>query len=235
MYMSSSMAAKSFTNVSKYDGYSSLTITDASGNSQVLYFGNAQKNIGANNSTIMKSELPPVPPQGVFDARFASNKFIEVTQSGSVSELPLKISAVNYPVKLSWNVQSTASTQLLIDGKTQTIQGVGSMIVQNSSAQVSVRVNSTSATMPHLYSLQQNYPNPFNPVTIIRYALPENNHVTLKLYDVLGREIATLINGDISAGEHQIEWNAGNLPSGIYYYRIQAGNFTETKKLLLTK
>ncbi len=92
------------------------------------------------------------------------------------------------------------------------------------------------------YELSQNYPNPFNPVTKIRYQIPNSGHVTLKVYDLLGREIATLVNQHQNAGIYEISFNAlnsnttlGSLPSGIYIYKIQAGEFSDTKKMLLVK
>ena len=85
------------------------------------------------------------------------------------------------------------------------------------------------------YLLGQNYPNPFNPVTKIKYQIPELIFVTLKTYDVLGIEIANLVSEEKTAGSYEIEFNATGLPSGIYFYRIQAGNFIETKKMILLK
>jgi hypothetical protein len=85
------------------------------------------------------------------------------------------------------------------------------------------------------YSLSQNYPNPFNPSTRIDFTLPKTEHVILKVYDILGRQVATLVNGSRKAGSYSLEFNAGKFASGVYIYRIQAGSFTETKKLLLLK
>jgi hypothetical protein len=85
------------------------------------------------------------------------------------------------------------------------------------------------------YELSQNYPNPFNPTTTITYSIPQNSFVTLKVYDVLGSEVAELVNGTVEAGIHKINFNAFNLNSGVYFYTIKAGNFNETKKLMLMK
>ena len=85
------------------------------------------------------------------------------------------------------------------------------------------------------YSLNQNYPNPFNPSTVISYSVPEKSFVSLKVYNVLGKEVASLVNNQEEAGIHQINFNAMNLSSGIYFYTIRAGNFTATKKLMLLK
>ncbi|MHA2101430.1 MAG: T9SS type A sorting domain-containing protein, partial [Candidatus Kariarchaeaceae archaeon] len=94
---------------------------------------------------------------------------------------------------------------------------------------------STGFVIPKLYSLSQNYPNPFNPSTIIKYQIPQLSFVTIKVYDVLGSEIITLVNEEKPLGSYEVEFNAANLPSGIYFYRLQAGNFVETKKMVLMK
>ncbi len=85
------------------------------------------------------------------------------------------------------------------------------------------------------YLLEQNYPNPFNPITTINYQIPELNFVTLKIYDVLGNEIVTLVNDEKNIGNYEVEFDATSLTSGIYFYRIQAGSFVETKKMILMK
>ena len=89
--------------------------------------------------------------------------------------------------------------------------------------------------MPDSYSLSQNYPNPFNPATKINFAIPVSGQVTLKVYDVLGKEVATLVNDKRDAGSYSIEFNAANLPSGMYVYRIKSGNFAETRRMMLIK
>jgi len=85
------------------------------------------------------------------------------------------------------------------------------------------------------FSLHQNYPNPFNPNTRIKYQIPELSFVTLKVYDVLGNEVATLINEEKPVGSYEIEFDATTLPSGIYFYKLQAGSFVETRKMVLMK
>jgi len=90
-------------------------------------------------------------------------------------------------------------------------------------------------TVPFEFSLSQNYPNPFNSKTIIKYQTPELSFVTLRIYDVLGSEITTLVNEEKPVGFYEIEFNASRLASGIYFYRIQAGSFVETKKMVLMK
>jgi len=100
---------------------------------------------------------------------------------------------------------------------------------------VLVDVESEYQYIPEKFSLFQNYPNPFNPSTKINYQIPELSLVTLKVYDVLGNEVAILINEEKPTGIYELTWYAENLPSGIYFYRIQANNFIETKKMVLLK
>jgi hypothetical protein len=85
------------------------------------------------------------------------------------------------------------------------------------------------------YKLSQNYPNPFNPSTSINFSIPNKANVSLKVFDLLGSQVAELVNGEIEAGSYNIEFNAANLPSGIYFYKIQSDNFSETRKMVLLK
>lgn len=89
--------------------------------------------------------------------------------------------------------------------------------------------------MPTEFGLYQNYPNGFNPTTQIRYALPRDAHVKLEVYDLLGRLLVTLVNGDQSAGYKSVEFDGSGLPSGVYIYRITAGEFTAVTKMILVK
>ncbi len=95
--------------------------------------------------------------------------------------------------------------------------------------------SATQSNVPLQYGLEQNYPNPFNPSTTIRFQMPSKGFVTLRIYDIVGREVATLVNGFQEAGTHNVKFDASNLPSGIYLYRITSGTYAETKKLVLIK
>ena len=92
-----------------------------------------------------------------------------------------------------------------------------------------------SAEIPAAYELAQNYPNPFNPSTEIQFTLPEATHVRLVVYNVMGREVAHLVEGSLGAGIHRVTFDASGLPSGVYLYRITAGSFTRTNRMVLTK
>ena len=96
-------------------------------------------------------------------------------------------------------------------------------------------VKQTMSNVPTEFQLQQNYPNPFNPTTTIEFALPKQSNVTLKLFDILGREVATLVDAELESGVHKINFDGKDLASGMYFYRIHTEGFMKTKKLMLLK
>ncbi len=131
-----------------------------------------------------------------------------------------------------------------MDGRTDTFgSGVRHIYAQNVSSRgtlggggITTGVNEPRTDgVPSQVNLDQNYPNPFNPRTTIRFALPKAARVSLKVYDILGREVATLLDGFSEAGEKSVEFKASHLASGVYFYRLMAGDFVETKKLVLLK
>ena len=102
------------------------------------------------------------------------------------------------------------------------------------------KVDLTFKNIPHTFSLYQNYPNPFNPITSLRYDLPEQAQVTLTVYDMLGREVTQLVNTTQEAGYRSVQWDATNMngkpvSAGVYLYQIHAGNFVQTRKMVLLK
>jgi PKD repeat protein len=96
-------------------------------------------------------------------------------------------------------------------------------------------VASLKGSMPTDFSLEQNHPNPFNPTTVLSFKLPVASHATLTIYNVTGRRVATLVDGTFGPGTHYAEWDAANFASGVYFYRLQAEGYVETKKMLLLK
>jgi hypothetical protein len=101
-------------------------------------------------------------------------------------------------------------------------------------------ISSDNQGIPSRYKLCRNYPNPFNPTTAIEYAMPRNSEVVIKIFDLLGREVRTLVTGKHNAGNHQITWNGldntgSPVASGVYFYQMTAEGFSETRKLLLIK
>jgi hypothetical protein len=100
---------------------------------------------------------------------------------------------------------------------------------------INVGIDNSTVSNPTGFFLNQNYPNPFNPSTTISFQLPNKTYVTLKVYDPMGREVMVLVDEIRSAGIHKLEFNGSGLSSGTYFVRLQAGYFSETKKLILQK
>jgi len=96
-------------------------------------------------------------------------------------------------------------------------------------------IHSMEAQMPNEYSLLQNYPNPFNPSTTIEFTLPKSEFVELKVYNILGKEVSTVISKKLNPGNHNYPFDGTNLASGIYYYQLVAGDFREVKKMVLLR
>ena len=98
-----------------------------------------------------------------------------------------------------------------------------------------IGIQQISAGIPEGFMLSQNYPNPFNPVTKLKFQLPKSSLVILKVFDAIGREVAVLVNEVLNAGIYEADWDASAYPSGAYYYRMNAGKYSETKKMILIK
>jgi len=124
-----------------------------------------------------------------------------------------------------------------IDGSTPVFAFVGGNSINvyfDNFSWVPSDVNEGS-NIPEIFSLEQNYPNPFNPSTSIQFRIPENSFVSLKIYNVLGKEVATLMNEEKNAGSYEVNFNASVLSSGVYFYKLEAGNFVQTRKMVLMK
>ena len=98
-----------------------------------------------------------------------------------------------------------------------------------------VSITAVSSEIPNSYSLSQNYPNPFNPVTSISFNIPVEEHVKLTIYDILGNEISVSVNESLAAGTYNVEFGSAELPSGVYFYKLSSGQFTDVKKMILVK
>jgi hypothetical protein len=96
-------------------------------------------------------------------------------------------------------------------------------------------VDPVTSQLPHEFFIEQNYPNPFNPSTTIRYGLPSRSHVLLTVFNTLGQQVATLVQGEQEAGFHEVQFDASGFASGVYLYRLTAGSFVETRKLVLVR
>ncbi len=130
-----------------------------------------------------------------------------------------------------WN-KSNGDALVYDNFSEQNIWGNINLIEKN---KLSKETEETTNALPTEFELNQNYPNPFNPTTTFQFQIPEQNFVTLKVYDIIGNEVTTVVNEQLSIGSYKYQWNASGFASGVYIYRLQAGNFVNTKKLILMK
>jgi hypothetical protein len=219
-----------------------LEIRDAARGSQTLYFGACES--GAGNPALYA--LPPVPPEGAFDARFSTGSQIALVPCGADREAgyDIDVRSSSYPLNISWNVTDAKRARYsLVDPSTgkeiaPPLAGTGELLVRNSQVRM-LRLKivpfSLANTLPERYELSQNYPNPFNPTTRIPYALPHEDLVTLKVYNVLGQEVKTLVNERRPAGRYEVSWDAAECPSGVYWYRMTSGEFSATHQMILIR
>jgi hypothetical protein len=219
----------------------SITVTDARGNSQTLYFGaDAQKKV-----PVEMYALPPMPPTGAFDARFetADGGSMVAVHPTDACNLTVVVQADAYPITVSWNI-GTGTYALSATGTS--MSGEGSVRINNGSqSRFGITLSGASSTLPKEFALDQNYPNPFNPSTSLHYALPVDSRITMDVFNTLGQRVRTLVNDNIAAGYHTIEWNGtGNngqqLSSGVYFVQMSAlgvngKSFSDLRKLMLLK
>ena len=179
-----------------------------------------------DKSTVFSAIINPVPASGSISMTFLNNS----------TNIP-KDSLTSYPDSLRLRVVTSGAVPTGV--YTVMLKGNGRnatpVHVRNISITVDNPVGIISNQTAVSFDLYQNFPNPFNPSTSIIYELPQSELVTLKIFDALGKEVTNLVNSRQSAGVYSVDWNAGNHPSGIYFYTIQAGNFKETKRMMLLK
>jgi plastocyanin len=218
---------------------SMIIIRDAVGNEQTLYVIHRDAETPA---TKFFSELPPLPPQGAFDVRFVSGRQLEMIDANASTDFPIQISSAVYPLNVRWNVFSQQHfLTLLIDGSRRPLSESGMMSIVTAPHVLFLGV-SPGSVLPKAYTLHPAYPNPFNPSTIIRYDLPVESNVRIRVYNVLGQLVATPIDRVQNAGEKSISWNAERNGSGIYFIRLDAvstaengRSFSQISKVVLQK
>lgn len=199
-----------------------IILTDASGKSYILYLVDGEVDL-------TQYELPPLPPAGMFDARYGSQRLAEVIGSEIQT---IEMQGVEYPVTVKaegMTIRVQDETGKIVN---QVIKSGEEAVISNPIVE---KLRVSSDAIPEKYSLDQNYPNPFNPTTMISWQSPVSRHQVLKVFDVLGNEVAVLVNEFREAGRYEVEFNASRLASGIYVYRLQAGSFVETKKMILLR
>jgi hypothetical protein len=218
------------------DGSQSLAaiaIRDALGNEQSLYIEYAGSSIN-----LSRYELPPVPPAGIFDARYASERNLETVPRGGKGVFPVLVTNAAYPLTISLlSVPNDGKIAFIvkIGDKNLPLTTKSSITLSSPVPQIALQVSSTGEPIPTAFALMQNYPNPFNPITTIQYAMPLKSHVSLKIYDVLGRLVSTLVDDTEDAGYKSVRFNGSNFASGVYMYEMRAGTFVQVKKFTITK
>jgi hypothetical protein len=231
----------------KLEKFNHLEFVDARGLHRSLYFGSEENRISANQGF----ELPPTPPAGSFDVRFASQQRVGVfsPQLQKSQKQSIIISSEAYPITIRWEVSPNTSQRYKLqiqDGKKIVkdvhLNGVGSIRLENSEIKKLNLVLRNNSNVPSRFALHQNYPNPFNPVTTIEYQLPVESKVSVKIFNVLGQLIQVLKDEIQTAGYESVEWNASDIASGLYFYKLEATStsdpnvrFTQIRKMLLLK
>jgi hypothetical protein len=216
----------------------SISITDKLGRQQTLYIA---QNVG-NKINLERYEMPPLPPRGAFDARFSSQRMLEAV-SGELKDaatFPIQLQSPAYPLTITYKISDASGmrfifeksvgnnkmeTHDLISEGVFTVSGEGSL-------QIKVVADKQ---VPVQFALRQNYPNPFNPNTAISFDLPGRSDVKLIIYDLLGKEVRKIADGEYEAGSYTLNVDFNTLASGVYLYRLTAGKFTDTKKMLLIR
>jgi hypothetical protein len=174
-------------------------------------------------SVFERSGTGNAPPRSIRYKSFDGNIW---TQSAQVSDASNDVTGLQKPEVAD------------IDGSTPVFAFVGgnyTNVYFDNFSWTPSDINEISGDLPEIYSLEQNYPNPFNPSTSIQFRIPENSFVSLKIYNVLGKEVSTLMNEEKNAGTYEVNFNASALSSGVYFYKLEAGNFVQTKKMILMK
>jgi hypothetical protein len=157
---------------------------------------------------------------------------IELTSNGST------VSVLTLPVTGSWDAWRSVSALVQLSK--------GPQVIRMAASQGGFRLNwirlssitgvkNADSWFVKEFRLSQNYPNPFNPSTTISFGLPSRSFVSLKVFDMIGREVAIIVSEELPSGNYSRQWNAAKMTSGIYFYRLQAGSYTETKKLILLR
>jgi hypothetical protein len=256
-FISLSIYAQSQPQISSF-----ITVNDGREESRILFFGVDPQATDGIDANLGEALLPPFPPLGVFEAQMflPANNFNGTEASyadyraGTSPFSGEKEHRIRYQrgegdsIVIYWALPQQISGRLqdIITGTLVdvSISGNGSFLVPNPDAIQSLKLlitynNATDVEVenstPEYYNLSQNYPNPFNPSTKIQYSISSNQIVKLKIYDVLGKEITTLVNKEQSAGTYEVNFDGNNLTSGIYFYTITAGDYTDTKSMILMK
>ncbi len=211
------------------EGWGNIIITDAAGKSFTLYAVEGDSPKGGAGVDLDQYELPPLPPAGVFDVRYASGRIAEDINSSAQS---IDLRGVTYPVRVKADGMDIRLQDVTGKEINTTIESGEEITISNPKID---KIMVSGQLLPTKYALEQNYPNPFNAATTIKFSIPNEVQVNLDLYDMLGAKVKELKNELMKPGYYGVKINANALASGVYFYRIQAGDFVQTKKMILLK
>ncbi len=187
--------------------------------------------ITSSNELIFEEEMLLRVGIGVIDINWIdSDSALSIAELSGGKEFRNQYPSANTEATLVNYVTPEFSTYWRIDYKYN-----DNKLTVHVNAQTGVAVTSVDKTSLIDYSLYQNYPNPFNPITKIQYEIPVENKVTIKIFDILGREVTTLLEKFMKPGIYEVSWNAKNNVSGVYFYKIKSGDFTSVKKMIVLK
>ncbi|HEV8538635.1 MAG TPA: glycosyl hydrolase family 18 protein [Bacteroidota bacterium] len=228
------------------DGLSTLALTDAEGRNQIFYFGSGE---GRDAGLVARFALPPLPPEGIFDARFATGGTVEFADGEGSRVIPLLLASPTYPLTINWNQKDPVRLRatLKFGARTIALNGSGSVEISGSSnpgadaPAITLELKpALASSQPVKFVLKPNYPNPFNPSTRINYEVPAASNVTLKIYDLTGQEIKTLVDESLGEGSYSVVWDGkdhenNTVSSGVYICRMEAGGYSESIRLTFLK
>jgi hypothetical protein len=227
------------------ENFGTLTVADGEGASQTLYLGEDRD----GTFPVEFYDMPPAGPDGAFDVRFSSGRIVETyaSRSGENSVHTLNLSGVSVPVTISWQLPAGSNRVFRInDGNTEKrMTSSGSLTLTNPAVR-RLTVSTIGSELPAEFSLGQNYPNPFNPSTSIRFGLPVESQVSVRVFNLLGQQVAEIAGGMLKAGYHEVTWegrtNLGvSVCSGIYFCKLEAvavdggRSFSDIRKMMLLK
>jgi hypothetical protein len=216
----------------------SVAFTDRTKEANILSFNGSELYFGVSipDEEFLSYQLPPKPPVGAFDVRFADD--MKVTESAGTIDIMnnTDILTISYTI----NIDAGEHMRWVLtshEGKEYELNGSGEIVVNGD---VTGFTLNKVPEIPLTYSLSQNYPNPFNPVTSISYEIPKESFVRISVYNLLGQKVANLVSNLHPAGYHNVMWNSMDMSgksvsSGVYIYTITAGDYHSAKKMILIK
>ncbi len=226
------------------DTFDVINFTDQAGRSQTLYLAPPNAAI-----PLQDYDLPPVPPEGAYDVRFASQRFLESypAEAGIEKSYPIQVRSPVYPMTVKYCITRSAGRAVsLTETSSQNaasahrLDGAGSITLNPGTSSTLALTVGALGSFPRQFRLSQNYPNPFNNSTLISFTLPSEGRVHLTVYNVLGESISSLMDKSLGAGDFTVPFDAGRLPSGVYFYRLEfkpssGGASSSVNRMILMK